>query len=49
MKIPYVLVVGEKEQGGNTVNVRDRAGEEKEMSLSEFVENIARDIKEKKL
>jgi threonyl-tRNA synthetase len=49
MRIPYVLVVGEKEEGGNTVNVRDRAGEEKEMSLSEFAKKIEREVDGKNL
>jgi hypothetical protein len=29
MKVPYIIVVGEKEEGGGTVNVRDRKGGEK--------------------
>ena len=29
MKVPYLLVVGEKEETNKTVNVRDRKGEEK--------------------
>jgi threonyl-tRNA synthetase len=49
MKIPYVLVVGEKEEGGGTVNVRDRKGDEKEMPLEEFLSAIAKKIKEKAL
>lgn len=49
MKIPYVLVAGEKEEGGNTVNVRDRAGEEKEMPLTAFIQKIGKEIKEKRL
>ena len=49
MKIPYILVVGEKEEGGGTVNVRDRKGEEKEIVLAEFVKKIEDEIKEKAL
>jgi len=49
MKIPYIIVVGEKEEGGNTVNVRDRKGEEKEIPLAEFIKKIAGEIKEKTL
>ncbi|HUC31110.1 MAG TPA: threonine--tRNA ligase [Candidatus Paceibacterota bacterium] len=49
MKIPYVLVVGEKEEAAGTVNVRDRKGEEKEMPLAEFIKKIESEIKEKTL
>ncbi len=49
MKIPYVLVVGEKEEANKTVNVRDRKGEEKEISLAEFIKKISDEIKEKVL
>ena len=38
MKVPYVLVVGEKEEKNGTVNVRSRTEEEeKEMPLKEFL------------
>ncbi len=47
MKIPYQLVVGEKEEVNKTVNVRDRKGEEKEIPLAEFIENIGKEVKEK--
>ena len=49
MKIPYILVVGEKEQAGESVNVRDRKGEEKEISLEEFIKKAVGEVKEKKL
>jgi threonyl-tRNA synthetase len=49
MKVPYILVVGEKEEGNGSVNVRGRDGEEKELSLAEFVKNTEREIKEKVL
>ena len=49
MKIPYILVVGEKEEDSGTVNVRDRKGEEKEIALAEFVKKIESEIKEKTL
>jgi len=49
MKIPYLLVVGEKEEGGGTVNVRDRKGEEKEVALAKFIKKIEGEIKEKTL
>jgi threonyl-tRNA synthetase len=49
MKVPYILVVGEKEETNGTVNVRDRAGEEKEISLAEFMKKVEGEIKEKTL
>ena len=40
-KLPYVIVVGEKEQGNQTVNVRSRdKGELGEMSLESFVADL---------
>jgi threonyl-tRNA synthetase len=49
MKIPYIIVVGEKELNGDTVNVRDRKGEEKEIALVEFIKKIEEEIKGKTL
>jgi threonyl-tRNA synthetase len=49
MKVPYLLVVGEKEETNKTVNVRDRKGEEKEIPLAEFLKRIEGEIKEKTL
>ena len=49
MKIPYILVVGEKEETNKTVNVRSRDGEEKEGPLADFVKRIEEEIKEKAL
>jgi threonyl-tRNA synthetase len=51
MKIPYVIVVGEKEATAKTVNFRTRGSEEKttEAKLEEFIEKLIRETKEKKL
>jgi threonyl-tRNA synthetase len=49
MKVPYIIVVGEKETTNGTINVRDRKGEEKEIAIAEFVKKIEREIKEKTL
>jgi threonyl-tRNA synthetase len=49
MKIPYVLVVGEKEEGGNSVNVRSRGGDESEMPVKTFLGKIEGEIKDKAL
>ena len=42
MKIPYMLVVGEKEESSGTVNVRKRSGEQSSMSVEEFVAETKR-------
>ena len=40
LKVPYLLIVGEKEAGDNTVAVRIRGGEQKVMALQDFIEYI---------
>src|SRR3989344_2599308 len=48
-KIPYILVVGEKEQKSRSVAVRQRSkGDLGPMKLDKFVENIKKEITEKK-
>ena len=43
-KIPYVIVVGEKEQSAGTINVRSRDdGSQKEVSIAEFLGGLKRD------
>lgn len=43
-KIPYVIVVGDKEQGNGTVNIRGREeGELGEMSMDGFLQRISSD------
>ncbi|MEK6690933.1 MAG: threonine--tRNA ligase, partial [Nitrospirota bacterium] len=47
-KIPYLLIIGEKEIKGNSVNVRKRGGENLgEMTLPEFIEELKKEIEEK--
>jgi threonyl-tRNA synthetase len=48
MKIPYVLVVGEKEEKDGTVAVRSRKGDEGALELEKFIKNIESEIAEKK-
>ncbi|GBE16399.1 threonine--tRNA ligase 2 [bacterium BMS3Abin15] len=58
-KIPYMLVVGEKEVKSNSVNIRlrdnkklsdakDRAGKQTVMKLDKFVEKVVEEIEKKK-
>ncbi len=49
MKIPYVLVVGEKEQKNGTVAVRTRKGDEGAQKLELFVRKIGNEIEKKVL
>ena len=49
-KIPYMLVVGQKEEEENTVSVRSRfAGDEGASSLEGFIENIQKEIVSKEM
>jgi threonyl-tRNA synthetase len=45
MKIPYVLVVGEKEEKNGTVAVRSRKGDEGEIKIGEFIDKLETEIK----
>jgi threonyl-tRNA synthetase len=48
MRIPYIVVVGEKEATDGTVSVRSRKdGSQTVMKLDEFVHKIEREIKDK--
>jgi threonyl-tRNA synthetase len=47
-KIPYMLVVGEKEQTANTLAVRDRVdGDLGAMTVSEFVNRMEKEVRER--
>ena len=49
-KIPYMLVIGEKEQTAGTVAVRDRVdGDLGAMSMHELITRLDREIKEKRI
>lgn len=47
-KVPYILVVGEKEEKDKLVAVRPREGQQEVMKLEEFIEKISKEIAEKK-
>lgn len=48
-KIPYMLVVGEKEKKANSVNVRNRDDNKQSlMKIDKFIEKVIKDIDEKK-
>ncbi len=49
-KVPYMLVLGDKEIAANSVNVRSyKTKEEAEQKLEEFVAQVVKDIKERSL
>jgi threonyl-tRNA synthetase len=49
-KIPYMLVVGEKEQAGSTVAVRDRVdGDLGAMPLAQLITRLDAEVKEKRI
>ncbi len=47
MKIPYVLVVGEKETAAKTVAVRSRKGDEGAEPIDSFIKKVEKEIAEK--
>lgn len=47
MKLPYVLVVGDKEVEADAVSVESRVSQEGAMPLASFVERISNEIKER--
>jgi len=47
-KIPYILVVGDKEMGNGTINVRHyRRGQEGEIEIEKLIEKIKKEIENK--
>ncbi len=49
-RIPYMLVVGQKEEDDNTVSVRSRyLGDEGSKSIDEFISEICREIRTKQI
>jgi len=48
-KVPYILVVGEREMNEKSVNVRSRGIKEQQtLSVDEFIEKVVKEIEEKK-
>ena len=44
LKVPYLLIVGEKEASENSVAVRIRGGEQKVMLINDFVDYLEEKI-----
>jgi threonyl-tRNA synthetase len=47
-KIPYILVVGEKEEKDNSVSVRSRDNSQVVMKVEKFMEKVKKEIEEKR-
>ncbi len=47
-KVPYIVVVGAKEEETGKVAIRPREGEQQVVSIEEFIEKITKEIKEKR-
>ena len=48
-RVPYIIVIGDKEQENGTVSVRSRQGEMGAMGFGEFSDMVAADIANKKI
>jgi threonyl-tRNA synthetase len=46
-KVPYMLVVGQKEQHSNTIAVRNRKGDNTTYGVQEFLDNLKDEIERK--
>jgi threonine--tRNA ligase len=50
MKVPYILIVGEKEEAASSVSVREfRSKKQYEKSVSEFISQVTSEKKERRL
>lgn len=50
MKIPYILIVGEKEEAASSVSVREfRSKKQYEKSVSDFISQVTSEKKERRL
>ncbi len=47
-RVPYMLILGEKERDGGFISVRDRSNETEQRSLDEFVAQITAEIAERR-
>lgn len=50
MKVPYILIVGEKEEAASSVSVREfRSKKQYEKSMSDFISQVTSERKERRL
>ena len=48
-KVPYMVIVGEKEEKDNKISVRGRSGDLGVMDLDKFIKDLGQEINEKKI
>ena len=48
-RVPYIIIIGEKEEQEGNVSLRSRAGDEGSIDLNNFIERINKEIKNKEL
>jgi len=46
-KVPYIVILGEKEEANKTLTIRSRTGVQKEMNLNEFVKLVNKEVAER--
>ena len=47
-RVPYMLILGEKEENAGNISVRDRSNETVERDLGEFIADVTAEIKERR-
>ena len=47
-RVPYMLILGEKEEGAGNISVRDRSNETIERDLGEFIADVTAEIEERR-
>ncbi|MFH1847957.1 MAG: His/Gly/Thr/Pro-type tRNA ligase C-terminal domain-containing protein, partial [Candidatus Omnitrophota bacterium] len=47
-KVPYMLILGQREEDDKTVSVRSRTKDEGKASLEDFIKRVTEEIKDKK-
>ncbi len=48
MRVPYTIVIGDKEIESNTLTIEKREGEKISLKVEEFVENLLKEVRERK-
>lgn len=48
MKVPYMIIVGEKEEANNSISLRYRdSGENVSLQIDDFIQMITKEVKKK--
>ena len=46
-KVPYIVILGEREEANKTLTIRSRTGVQKEMNINEFVKLVNKEVAER--